>query len=111
MLREFVETGFFQKCWNALGLTDAELRELQTELMENPAAGSVMQGTGGAQKVRLAFPGAGKSSNARIIYVDLISKERVFLLMAYPKSQQDNLTEEQKRTIKELVKQLQTEGR
>jgi hypothetical protein len=109
MKREFVETEFFQRCWNALHLTDSALSDLQNELLENPEVGAVMQGTGGARKMRIALPGAGKSGGARVIYLDVPVKERAFLLMAYPKSKQDNLTAEQAAKIKDLIQRLKQE--
>jgi len=109
MQREFVETGFFQRCWSALGMTDSDLTELQDILLKNPNAGKLLQNTGGARKIRVAFPGQGKSGSARVVYVDFLKKERIFLLLAYPKRQQDNLTEEQKKDIRETINRLRME--
>lgn len=46
-----------------MGLTDADLRRLQEELLANPQIGSVMRGTGGVRKMRFAFENRGKSGS------------------------------------------------
>ena len=49
----------FEKSWAAMNLGDDELRELQNLLIEDPEAGDVIQGTGGARKVRIPLEGRG----------------------------------------------------
>jgi hypothetical protein len=41
-----------------------EMIDLQKELIENPMKGSLVQGTGGARKIRMRMPGRGKSGGA-----------------------------------------------
>ena len=48
MRRSFVLTPGFEKSWAAMNLGDDELRVLQNLLIEDPEAGDVIQGTGGA---------------------------------------------------------------
>ncbi len=109
MKREFVETLPFKKCWNGLGLGDEEQRALENMLLTNPKAGAVIPGTAGARKVRIAFAGKGKSGGARIIYVDFLAYEKVFLLAAYAKGVQVNISEADKKTISTLIGQLKAE--
>ena len=45
-------------------LDDAGFSELQSELMRNPEAGDVIEGTGGLRKVGLWISGAAKVSEA-----------------------------------------------
>jgi len=68
--REFVMMPEFERQWKRLGLGEEELRQLQQELLENPKAGSVIKGTGGLRKYRIAFTGRGKSSSGHLAYVD-----------------------------------------
>jgi len=106
MTREFIITPVFDKLWSRLGLTDDDLRDLQIVLMTNPNAGDILKGTGGARKTRFALFDAGKSGGIRVIYLDITHKEQTFLLLCYPKSQQDELTQEQKKQVKALVDTL-----
>jgi len=96
MKREFVETELFIKTWKALNLSDDELKELQNALFINPVSGTLIQGAGGARKLRIAFKGQGKSGGGRVIYVDFIINERIYLLMVYPKSKMESLSDIQK---------------
>ena len=47
-----------------------------------------------------------KSGGARVIYVDVVIQERIYLLLAYPKNVQTNLTPEQVRTLNRLITEL-----
>ena len=44
-----------------------------------------------------------------MIYVDVVSVDRIYLLFAYPKNVQDNLTAEQKKRIRSIVEQIKKE--
>ena len=103
MEREFIRTIPFERSWAAAGLDDADLRDLENALLENPSAGAVIPGLNGCRKLRFQLPGRGKSGGARVIYVDIVVKEKIFLLLAYPKNVQENLTPEQKRNLYSLV--------
>lgn len=110
MTKGFVETKIFTKRWFDLGLTDDDLLVLQIYLMQNPDIGDIMEGTGGARKIRFALPDKGKSGGIRAIYVDIIKDEKVYLLLCYPKSKQDNLTDEQKKQLKALIKAIKEDS-
>jgi hypothetical protein len=106
MKRVFISTTIFTKRWNGLGLNDDDLSRLENYIMENPKAGDIMEGTGGAVKLRYAFPGGGKSGGARVIYIDAVKADKVFFLTCYPKSVQDTLSESEKAAIKTVVKRI-----
>ena len=53
MTREFIYTSPFRKSWKMMGLNDDDLKELENILLSNPQTGSVIQGTGGARKMRI----------------------------------------------------------
>ena len=93
----------FDRQWRRLGLGDEELRQLQQELLENPKAGSVLKGTGGLRKYRIAFPGRGKSGGGRVAYVDFTVHKTIYLITAYPKSEKDNLTDNEKNEIAKVI--------
>ena len=66
-----------------------------------------MRGTGGLRKIRVAFENQGKSGSARVCYVDFAAYERIYLITAYPKNEKDNLTKEEQKAIKSLIKILE----
>jgi hypothetical protein len=99
-----IETPIFTKLIDGL-LTLEEFRELQKSLNNDPEQGDLIQGTGGARKMRFALSGKGKSGGIRIIYYYKVD-DMIFLLLAYPKNKQDNLTEQQKKILKQLIKEF-----
>ena len=103
MAREFIMTPVFDRQWDDVGLSDNDLRQLQSSLLKNPSLGDTIQGTGGARKIRFALPHSGKSSGIRVIYLDIAHLQKLYLLLCYPKSKQDDLTFEHKKQVKLLT--------
>jgi hypothetical protein len=106
MTREFVMASEFDRQWQKMGLGDAELRQLQELLLQNPKAGKVIRGTNGLRKVRIAFDGHGKSSSGRVAYVDFTVHETVYLITAYPKNEKDNLSKDERNAIARMIVEL-----
>ena len=111
MKREFIYTRVFDKYWKELGLEIADLEELEKFIMENPRAGDIIKGTGGAIKLRFALPNSnrGKSGGVRVIYTDIEHNAHTHLLLCYAKSKQGDLTADQKKQLKSLVETLKGE--
>ena len=107
--RKFIETTVFTKRWKELELSDNDLWNLQNFLLKNPGAGDIIKGTNGARKIRFMLPGKGKSGGVRIIYVDIVRREKIHLLLCYAKANQEDLTNEQKQQVKSLVQYLKGE--
>jgi hypothetical protein len=97
----------FDKMCAKIGLNDQDLKSLQLEILSTPKAGAVIRGTGGLRKMRFALEGKGKSSSIRVLYVDFVIFEKVYLITAYPKSQKINLSEAERNDIKKLITQLE----
>lgn len=104
---EFIETPMFTRQIKQIA-TDEELRELQKTLIESPDKGDLIQKTGGLRKVRMATGNQGKSGSARVIYF-LATAEVIYLVMVYPKSTKDSLTDAEKAVLKTLTQQLKDE--
>lgn len=98
------ETTVFTKKILAL-LPDEDYRLLQEELVKNPEVGKVIKNSGGIRKVRWGLRHKGKSGGLRVIYYWLISKDQIYMLYAYPKSEQENLTDEQLIILKKVVEE------
>jgi len=106
MTREFVYTSKFDKEWAKLGLTDDNLVVLEKYLVENPNAGKIMMGTDGIRKLRWVLPNKGKSGGVRVLYIDFIFQEKIVMFSVFSKEETGNLTQAQKNSLKELVKQM-----
>lgn len=97
-----IETPIFTKRIQEL-ITDDEYRILQTHLVNKPDAGKIIPGSGGLRKLRWSAGSHGKRSGIRSIYYWFVSQNILLLLYAYPKSELDNLTNEQLRQLKKIV--------
>lgn len=105
--REFVMMPIFDKQWKEMGLNDTDLQLLQEQLLQNPQAGKVIRGTGKLRKMRFAFGNKGKSGSSRVLYVDFVIAEAIYLIFAYPKSEKDNLSKEEINHLRKLIDQLE----
>jgi hypothetical protein len=102
---EFVETPTFTKL--VLGLVeDDEYAKLQATLAVRPDIGNVITGSGGIRKMRWAGSGRGKRGGLRVIYYWQVHEDRIWLLLAYPKNQRDDLSRDQIRQLKILVQEF-----
>jgi hypothetical protein len=106
-LLTFVETSVFTRRMGALGLEES-LRGLQLELLDNPEAGDVDPGTGGLRKIRLSDPtrGKGKRGGARVHYLWLPHRGRIYLMFVYGKNEASTLTSDQKKKLRAVVAQI-----
>lgn len=100
----FLETPVFTRQIKAL-VDDDEYRELQLRLMVNPDAGDLIPRSGGLRKIRLGLPGRGKRGGARVIYYWVTAEDRIFMLLAYAKNVQDDLTAEQLKVLRIMVQE------
>ena len=105
--REFIHGKKFDSQWKALGLSDDNLRELQSILIKNPKAGAVIQGTGRLRKMRYAYNNRGKSHCARVCYVDFEVNGIIFLIMVFAKNEMENLSNAEKNSIKTMIEKLE----
>ncbi|MGB5496943.1 MAG: type II toxin-antitoxin system RelE/ParE family toxin [Sedimenticolaceae bacterium] len=98
----FLETSVFTKSIQSL-LSDEEYRWLQNHLVRFPEAGDLIKGSGGLRKIRWKLEGRGKRGGVRVIYYWATSDDQLFMLFAYAKNEQGDLTKEQLLVLKKLV--------
>ncbi|HEX5354232.1 MAG TPA: hypothetical protein VFW60_09145 [Rhodanobacteraceae bacterium] len=97
----FIETSIFTRQVLEL-LTDDEHADFQSKLAANPLAGDMIENTGGLRKVRVAAQGRGKRGGAHVIYYYLGSAAQIRLLPIYAKGRKDDLSADEKRTLRGL---------
>lgn len=66
----------------------------------------VIPGGSGLRKVRWGVRGRGKRGGARVIYYWHVPGERIYLICAYAKTAQSDLTREQIKTLAQLMKDI-----
>lgn len=74
-------------------------------LVARPDAGDLIPRSGGLRKIRIAASGRGKRGGARVIYYWIVAKDQIYMLFAYAKNAQDDLSEDQLKTLRALVRQ------
>lgn len=104
-MQTVVETPTFSRQADKL-FREEEKRELIDYLAMNPLAGDEIPGTGGVRKVRFAASGRGKRGGARIVYYYLDERIPLYALLAYAKSDQPDLTPDERRTVAALAAAL-----
>jgi hypothetical protein len=101
----FIETPYFTRFCEE-HCTDDDLRGLQQQLIEHPDAGDLIRGTKGLRKLRWALPGRGKSGGARAIYYWRSAAGQIYLLYAYAKNAQADLSAVQRKVLMQWVNEV-----
>jgi hypothetical protein len=103
---EFVESRLFSRQVGELGVV--LLARIQSDLIQNPERGSVVKGTHGVRKARVADPASsrGKSGSYRYLYLYLEHAGRIHLLYLFSKGEQADLSPQQKQIIGELSQEI-----
>lgn len=84
-------------------LDDEAYRHLQLALMLRPEQGAVIPGGGGLRKIRWARAGSGKRGGLRVIYYWAPKEAAFYMLFAYAKNEQGDLTPAQAKALGRLV--------
>lgn len=90
----FVETPILYRRVQQL-MDDDDCAELQLVLAARPDAGKIIKGSGGMRKLRWAGSGRGKRAGLRVIYYWWVAKNRISMLLVYPKNEMDDLSADQ----------------
>jgi hypothetical protein len=107
MFLTFIQTPGFVASAERVGFSDEDLQELEQTIMDRPNAGAVMPGTGGVRKIRFA-PSAwhtGKSGATRVCYVVIVDAF-CYMIAAYAKADQGNLSQSERNVIRKYVEIL-----
>lgn len=87
-------------------LDDVAFGNLQHELMQDPEAGVVIEGTGGLRKLRFADTrrGKGKRGGLRVIYFWWSVGMQFWLCTLYDKDEMADLTPRERKAFKAMLK-------
>lgn len=99
-----IETSIFTRQVQQF-LSDDDYRHLQLELIRRPEQGKIIPGSGGLRKIRWAPTGRGKSGALRTIYFWAVSDEIIFLLYIYTKNELENLSGDQLKLLRKIIKE------
>ncbi len=87
-------------------LTEAERLSIINYLALHPAAGDIMQSTGGIRKLRWSAQGSGKSGGVRVIYYHHSESMPLFLLTLFGKGEKANLTKSERNDLTKFTSLL-----
>jgi hypothetical protein len=73
-------------------------------LVSRPEAGKSISGSGGLRKIRWKSEGSGKRGGLRVIYFWDAPEDIIYMLLIYKKSKQKDLTPDQVKTLRNIVK-------
>ena len=106
ILQTVVETPEFIK--RATFLTERKIvDDFIHYIAGNPQKGNVIEGTGGARKIRWqANQHSGKSGGIRVIYFYYDQTDPIFLFTAYAKNEKANISMQDKKILKAIIKQI-----
>ena len=100
----FVETSVFTRRITD-ALLDDDYRLVQEALLRRPEQGDLIEGTGGVRKLRWKEVGRVKRGGLRLIYYWHAEREIILMVFLYRKSEQKDLTADQKRILAKAVQQ------
>ena len=98
-----IETDSFAKSAANLGMTEEERHKITMRIADDPKAGNLIPGTGGARKLRFPYGGRGKSGGVRVITYYAAEDIPVFLLNVYSKGVRINMTKAERNEVKKAL--------
>ena len=105
MKATFIELPAFSR-YRSTYLDDEGFRALQNDLLKNPEAGDLIEGTGGLRKLRQSDPRRqnGTRGGLRVIYYWWNGQQQFWLFTLYDKDEMDDLRPSEKKALKLMLK-------
>lgn len=85
-------------------------REMEATIVADPGAAPVIRGTGGIRKLRWAGSGRGKRGGIRTVHFYHAGPDAIYLLTACAKSDREDLTSADTKTLSRLVAAIRKEA-
>ena len=96
----------YLRAMQRMGLDEPEILQIEADILAAPESHPVVRGLKGARKARFALPGRGKSSSGRAVYYIAFGRGLIAMLTAYPKSEKEDLTPDDRRAILRAVEAI-----
>ncbi len=107
---EIIQFPAFTRRLDAIAKAQADqvLLAIESDLMENPERGDLVPGLAGIRKARTPDPtrGKGKRGGFRYLYYYIEKDGQIFLMFLFNKDEQEDLSPEQKKRVREMVAAL-----
>ena len=92
-----------------MGIDEAGIAAIEAQIVANPTH-PMISGLKGVRKARIARPGMGKRGRGRVIYYVALGTDRFYMMAAYPKSERDDLSPEQRNRILAALESIKKGG-
>lgn len=90
-----------------MGIDEAAMARIEDEIVANPNH-PMIKGLRGVRKARISRPGMGKRGGGRVVYYVSIGTDTFYMMAAYAKSDQDDLSNAQRRQILAELESIRT---
>lgn len=114
MERTFIQLSSFSKYLDEFidrgKISKKDFEDFEQELLKDPQTGDVIPGLNGIRKIRLKEANSGKRGGFRVDYLDFPEYGKLYFLVLYPKNVKEDLSEDEKKMIRRLVKKLKEEA-
>jgi hypothetical protein len=87
-------------------MQEDEIKDFIDYISLSPKSGDIIPDTGGIRKVRWKVKDKGKRSGVRVIYFYYNQNAPLFLLHAYAKNEETDLSSDKKKIMKNLVNEI-----
>ena len=92
-----------------MGIDQIGMAGIEAEIVVN-ANHPLIPGLKGVRKARIRRPGMGKRGGGRVIYYVALGSDRFYMMAAYPKSEPDDLSADQRRRILLALESIKRPG-
>lgn len=107
-MMEIFTTRTYERAIRKVAAPDVR-KVMESAIAADPVAGPVIPGTGGIRKLRWASSGRGKRGGIRTIYFYHAGPEVIYLLTAYAKAAQEDLSPADRKAWAKLVAAIKKE--
>ncbi len=83
-----------------------DIEEMERSIVADPLAGALIQGLKGVRKARFRIGNRGKSGGGRVVYYFLVVDNEVIMLMAYAKSEKQDLSPDDRKGVLRVLEEL-----
>jgi hypothetical protein len=93
-----------------MGIDEAGMAHMEAKIVANPTHPMIRGLNKGVRKARIQRPGMGKRGGGRVVYHVAIGTDSFYMMAAYPKSERDDLSSDQRRRILAALESIKKPG-
>ena len=92
-----------------MGIDETGMAAVEAQIVANPNH-PLIPGLKGVRKARIRRPGMGKRRGGRVVYYVALGTDRFYMMAAYPESERDDLSNEQRQRILLALESIKRPG-